>query len=131
MKFLWICFATSVSIASLVILDTVEAQVKRYANFDDFLAELKTSAGSWLDYVTTMQALFCPNQPVCGADGELKRKDVLSTLPAVLSVGNFTVKPEDIAQSVGVCCLSCSCTDSCRQDDNCCPTKQMLPDTSK
>ena len=131
MKFLCIFFATGISIASLVILDPIAAQVKRYENFDEFLADVKTTADSWLDYVTKIQALFCPNQPVCGAEGELERKDVLGTLPAELSLGSLTVNIEDIANSVGVCCLPCSCSDSCRQDDNCCPTKQMFPDISK
>ena len=131
MKFLCIFFATGVSLASLVILDTVAAQVKRYEKFDDFLAEVKTTAVSLLDYVTRMQALLCPNQPVCGVEGELDRKDALGDLPAVLSVSSITINIEDVADSVDVCCLPCSCNDSCRQDDNCCPTKQMFPDNSK
>ena len=131
MKFLCIFFATGVSLASLVILDTIAAQAKRYENFDDFLAEVKTTADSLLDYVSKVQALLCPNQPVCGAEGELEREDVLGTLPAVLSVGSLTINIEDVADSVDVCCLPCSCSDSCWQDDNCCPTKQMFPDNSK
>ena len=131
MKFLCIFFATGVSLASLLILDTIAAQAKRYEDFDDFLAEVKTTADSLLDYVSKMQALLCPNQPVCGAERELERKDVLGTLPAVLSVGSLTINIEDVADSVDVCCLPCSCSDSCRQDDNCCPTKQMFPDNSK
>ena len=131
MKWFCIFFLTSVSLVGLLVLDSIEAQVKRYANFDDFLAELKTTADSWLDYVTKMQALLCPNQPICGAEGYLERKDVLETLPAVLTVGSRTVNLEDIPSFVGVCCLPCSCFDSCRQNDNCCPTKQMFPDNSK
>ena len=131
MKFLCIFLATGISIFSLVVLDTIAAQVKRYEKFDDFLADVKTTADSLLDYVNKMQALLCPNQPVCGAEGELERKDVLGTLPAVLSVGNLTFNIEDIADSVEVCCMPCSCDDSCRQDDSCCPTKQMFPDISK
>ena len=131
-KYFWICFATGISLACLVVLDSVEATVKGYKNFDDFLAEIKVTADSFLDYVTKMQALFCPNQPVCGGNGELERKDVLGTLPtAALSIDNVSVAVEDLAQSVGVCCLPCSCADSCRQDENCCPTKQLLPDTNK
>ena len=131
MKFLCIFFATGISIFSLVVLDTIAAQVKHYEKFDDFLADVKTTADSLLDYVTKMQALFCPNQPVCGAEGELERKDALGTLPSVLSVGSLTVNIEDIANSLDVCCLPCSCSDSCRQDDNCCPTKQIFPDINK
>ena len=131
MKVFCIFFATGVSLACLVILDTIAAQAKRYENFDDFLAEVKTTADSLIDYVSKVQALLCPNQPVCGAEGELERKDVLGTLPAVLSVGSLTINIEDVADSVDVCCLPCSCSDTCRQDDNCCPTKQMFPDSSK
>ena len=131
MKFLCIFFAAGVSFSGLFILDTIAAQVKRYEKFDDFLTDVKTTADSLLDYVSKMQALLCPNQPVCSAEGELERKDVLGALPAVLSVGSFTINIEDVANSVDVCCLPCSCSDSCRQDDNCCPTKQMFPDISK
>ena len=133
MKYMYVCvvFATVISIAILPLLDTVATQGKGYENLDEFLTDVKTTAESWLDYVSKMQALFCPNQPVCGADGELERKAVLGTLPAVISVGDVTINVEDIADSVDVCCLPCSCSDSCRQADNCCPTKQMLPDTSK
>ena len=111
-------------------VDTITAQVKGYENFDEFLKEVKATADSMLDYVTKMQALFCSNQPVCGADGELERKDVLGTLPAMMSIGDVTVNVGDIADSVDVCCLPCSCSDSCWKVNNCCATKQLYPHTS-
>ena len=131
MKYLCIIFATVIPLAILPLLDTIAAQVKGYENLDEFLTDVKITSGDILDYVTKMQALFCPNQPVCGADVELERKDVLETLPAVISVDNVTVNVGDIADSVDVCCMPCSCADSCRQADNCCPTKQILTDTNK
>ena len=131
MKYFWICFSTGISIGILIGLDTVAATVKSYKNVDEFLVEIRTAADGFLDYVTKMQALLCPNQPVCGFDGLLERKEVLGSLPGTLSINNISVALEDLAQSVGVCCLPCSCADSCRQDDNCCPTKQLLPQTSK
>ena len=131
MKFPCILFATGVYIAAFALIDNVAAQVKGYENLDEFLTEVKTTAGSLLDYVTKMQALFCPNQPVCGADGELERKDVLGTLPAVISLGDVTVSVGGIADSVDICCMLCSCSDSCWKVNNCCATKQLHPDTSK
>ena len=131
MKYLSIFFATCIPFVILPILDSIAAQVKGYENLNAFLADVKTTADDWLDYVTKIQALFCPNQLVCGADGELERNDVLGTLPAVISVGNVTVNVAEIADSVDVCCLPCSCSDSCWQNDECCMTKQLLPDTSK
>ena len=127
MKFLSICFAA----IGLLVLDWTEAQVKRYENLNDFLLDLKSTAANWFHYVTNVQALLCPNQPVCGAAGEVERTDVLGALSASLAVGNLTMNIEDIASSVGVCCLPCSCSDSCLQDDNCCPTKQMFINHSK
>ena len=112
-------------------VDTIATQVKGYENFDEFLRDVKTTADSLLDYVIKTQALFCPNQPVCGADGELERKDVLGTLPAVMSIGDVSVNVGDIADSVDVCCLPCSCSDSCWKVNNCCASKQLYPDTSK
>ena len=131
MKLSCILFATGVYIAAFALTDNVAAQVKGYENLDEFLTHVKTSAGSLLDYVTKMHALFCPNQPVCGADGELERKDVLGTLPGVITIGDVTVNVGDIAESVDVCCMPCSCSDSCWKVNNCCATKQMFPDTSK
>ena len=131
MKLMWICLATSVSFFTLVIPDSVEAQIKRYTNFEEFLTEIKLTADTLLDYVTKMQALFCPNQPVCGIDRELDKGNVLATLPTELSIDNVTVKLGEIAKSVGVCCLSCSCDDSCWQQESCCPTKTMLAKVTK
>ena len=120
------CFIASVLVVSVFVFDFTEAQVTHYATLDDFLLNLKATATSLLHYVTMMQALMCPNQPLCGADGELERNAVLEALPPALTVGNLTVILEDIPKYIGVCCLHCSCSDSCREDDNCCPTKQML-----
>ena len=131
MKFPCILFAMGVYMASFAMIDMIAAQVKGYEDFEDFLTHMKTTAGSLLDYVTKMQALFCPNQPVCGANGELERIDVLGTLPAVITVGNVTVNVGDIADYVDVCCMHCSCSDACWQVNNCCATKQMYPDTRK
>ena len=131
MKFFGIIFATTISFISLLFLDSVETQVKRYESFEDFLEDLKNTADSLVDYVMKIQALLCPDQPICSSDGVLEREDVLGTLPAALTVGNRTVKLQDVSSFIGVCCLPCSCADSCRQVDSCCPTKQPLPDMSK
>ena len=125
MKYLSILFACGIAFLILVALDTIEAQVKQFASFDDFLADVQNTADSWIDYVTKVQAMFCPNQPRCGPDGVLDRQEALGTLPAVMTVDGLTVRLEDISSFAGVCCLPCSCADSCRQDDNCCPTKQL------
>ena len=130
MKFLCIFFAIGVYIAAFAMVDAIAAQVKGYENFDEFLREVKATADSLLDYVIKMQALFCSNQLICDADGELERKDVLGTLPAMMSVGDVTVNVGDIADSVDVCCLPCSCSDSCWKVNNCCATKQLYPHTS-
>ena len=130
MKLPCILFATGVYIAVFALVDNVASHVKGYENLDEFLTEVKTTSDSLLDYVTKMQALFCPNQPVCGADGELERKYVLGTLPEVIFLGDVTVNVGDIADSVDVCCMPCPCSDSCWKVNNCCATKQMYPDTS-
>ena len=126
MKYLGILFACSTAFITLVALDFIEAQVERSASFGDFLADLKNTAESWVDYVTKIQALFCPDQPVCGYHGPLDRKDVLGTIPAALILRNATVKLEDVHNFVGICCLPCSCSDSCWQNGNCCPSKQLV-----
>ena len=126
MKFLGILFACGVAFMTLVVLDTIEAQVKQFTSFDDFFVHLQQTANSWIDFVRQIQALMCPDQPVCADNGILDRDDVLKTLPATLIVANVTVKLNDARGYAGVCCLPCSCSDICWQHDNCCPTKQVL-----
>ena len=127
MKYPGILFACSIAFVTLVVLDSIEAQIKsKYTSFDDFLADVKNTANSLLDYVRKIQALFCPDQPVCGPNGVLEKQEVLGTLPEVLTVDDLSVRLEEIPSFSGVCCLPCSCSDSCRQDDNCCPTKLLV-----
>ena len=124
--YLNIVFACSVAFMTLVVLDSIEAQVKQFASFDDFFVHLQQTANSWIDFVRQIQALMCPDQPVCGDNKILEKEYVLSTLPTALIVANVSVTLEDVNSYAGVCCQPCSCSDTCWQDDNCCPTKQVL-----
>lgn len=126
MKYQSILFACSIAFMTLAVLDSIEAQVEQYASFDDFFADLQQTADSLVDFVRKIQALMCPEQPVCGGTGELEKDVVLRTLPTTLIVDNVTVKLDDVHSYAGVCCLPCSCTDTCWQYENCCPTKQVL-----
>ena len=126
MKYLIILFACSVAFMTLVVLDSIEAQVKQFTSFDDFFVHLQKTTNSWIDFVRQIQGLMCPDQPVCGDNKILEKEDVLSTLPAALIVANVSVNLEDVRSYAGVCCQPCFCSDTCWQHDNCCPTKQVL-----
>ena len=126
MKYLSIILACSVAFMTLVVLDSIDAQVKQFAGFDDFFVHLQQTAISWIDFVRQIQALMCPDQPVCGDNEILERDDVLSTMPAAFIVANASVNLEDVRSYAGVCCLPCSCFDTCWHHENCCPTKQVL-----
>ena len=127
-KYPSILFACGFAILTLCALDSVSAQTKRYDTFEDFLVEVRNTAYSFVDYVSKVQALFCPNQPICGPEGELSREEVLGTLPEAVTVNGLTVELDDIPDYAGVCCLPCSCSENCDEDGNCCPTKQLDQD---
>ena len=128
MKFQNILFACSIAFVTLAVLDSIEAQLKQFSSFDDFFADLQQTADSWVDFVRKIQALMCPEQPVCasGDNEQFEKDDILRALPTALMVGNVPVKLDNVHRYAGVCCLPCSCSDTCWQHENCCPTKQVL-----
>ena len=127
-KYSCILFACGIAFLTLNALDSIGEQIQQFESLNDFLAGIQNTAHSLLDYVTKIQALFCPNQPICGPEGELTRQEVLETLPEAVTVNGRQVRLDDISDYAGICCLHCSCSDHCRQDSNCCPAKQLTTD---
>ena len=125
-KYKSILFACGVAFLTLTILDTIKAQVKQFESFDDFFADLQRTADGLVDFVRKVQVMLCPEQPVCGDGEEIETDDILETLPPTLTVSNVTMELEKVRTYAGVCCLPCSCEDSCWNHENCCPTKQVL-----
>ena len=91
--------------------------------------EKQTNGSDTLDFVSNIQATFCPEQPICGRTDIQKSRNILATLPEYLPIGNLTVRTENISAVVGLCCYPCSCT--CEDDDNCCPTKRVNNNSTK
>ena len=56
------------------------------------------------------------------AGGVRKKTELMRTLPTVLKTENRTIPIEDFPEFLGVCCFPCSCSESCHENDNCCPT---------
>ena len=106
----------------------------RLAHFQivlDFVKELKYDSDSMYDFVAKIQAIFCPDQPICASDGIRERSDVLATLPGAINVTSGVVRLEEISEFVGICCLPCSCETLCHENENCCPTKYLLTNESR
>ena len=100
---------------------------QRFDDIFDFAIGLKDESDNILNYASWIQALFCPNQPVCTADGTKTSSDVLATLPKNVQIGTELYQIKDVHNIVGACCLSCSCdTRSCNEDANCCLSKIFL-----
>ena len=90
----------------------------------NFVLGLRNDSGTFLNFATKVQTLFCPEQPICTDEGERNRTDVLSTLPDTMAVGTDAIRIEDMYEGVGVCCLPCSCdAKTCKEDGNCCLSK--------
>ena len=106
----------------------------RRANFQilfDFVKKLKYDSDSMHDFIAKIQAIFCPDQPICASDGIRGRHDVLDTLPEDINLTVDVMKLEEISEFVGICCLPCSCENSCHENENCCPTKYLLTNENR
>ena len=100
---------------------------KHYENVFDFAVGLKNESDTILDYATKIQALFCPGQPICTAEGDRNSTGGLKTLPEMIGLGTEVSRIEDVHKIVGTCCLPCSCDPrSCKENGNCCMSKIFL-----
>ena len=76
------------------------------------------------DFVSKVQAIFCPQQPICDITGEYDSSTVLATLPASFTIGNTTIQTGHIPEVFRICCYHCACT--CEVHGNCCLTKRVI-----
>ena len=74
--------------------------------------------------MTRIQKIFCPEQPICD-EGQTDGSTNDAFLFENLYIGNESMSVEDLKYLVGVCCLPCSCSDRCSEDDNCCLSKDL------
>ena len=75
------------------------------------------------EFLSMIQTLFCPDQPVCNQPDVTESSDALSS-DFTTSRGAYQ---RDIIKSLKHCCLPCSCDDvTCSENDNCCLTKQAI-----
>ena len=116
---------TLASIAIWGLTDHSESDAfETFESIFDFGIGLKNESDNILDYATKVQALFCPEQPICTATGDRNATDVLKTLPKMIGIGTEVVRTEYVHKIVGACFLSSSCdTRSCKENGNCCLTK--------
>ena len=89
----------------------------------DFVVQLGNNSDRIHEYVEKIQAIFCPEQPICTDSGIEDSNTVLKALPDTLTVNDETLRVQDIKDFIGLCCLPCSCSETCEEDDVCCPTR--------
>ena len=111
--------------------ETRQIRRKNFADTFDFILGLKENSESVEEFITKVQAVFCPNQPVCGTGDNhaVERSDVLASLNPAVTIGNKTEKLTDMASVFGICCVPCDCSNSCEIKGNCCPLKQHVNST--
>ena len=116
---------TLVCIAVAGLTDHLNSEsFKSFESIFDFTVGLKNESDNILDYATKIQALFCPEQPICTAEGDRNSADVLDTLPEMIGIGTEVIQMEEVHKIIGACCLPCSCdTRTCKQNGNCCLSK--------
>ena len=100
-------------------------------NFNNFIAELEDTSGTFDDFVIKTEAIFCPERFNCSVREVESRKNILTQLPKDVRIRNESVKIEDMKHLVGVCCSKCSCSDTCFKIGNCCPTKLVNSNNSE
>ena len=97
---------------------------ERFKTIFYFTDGLKNGSDNIIEYVTKIQALFCPEQPICTTEGDRNSTVVLKTLPKMIGIGTDVTRMEDVHKIVGACCLPCSCnTKTCKENGNCCLSK--------
>lgn len=102
---------------------TTDQRDADFQSIYNFVLELKNDSDTILEYVAKVQAIFCPDLPICDLKGPRERNDILKTVSEAIVTGNRTIWLEDIPTFVGACCLPCSCSSTCFEASNCCPTK--------
>ena len=112
----------------LLIVANVSGQLeesrKRFEDIYGYISELRERSDTTLKYMTRIQQIFCPEQPICD-EGQSDGTTNDAFLFENLYIGNESKSVQDLKYLVGVCCLPCSCSDRCSEDDNCCLSKDL------
>ena len=88
-----------------------------------FIVDMHNQTHTEYEFLSKIQTIFCPDQPVC------KQHNVIetSTVQSTDFMTSQWINQRDIIQPLGLCCLPCSCNDNtCTENDNCCLTKQIF-----
>ena len=131
MAYLLLLLSTHFWVSESVRAETEEIRRKNFADVYNFILDLKNESESSAEYIAKMQAVFCPNQPLCGSSKSqiVERSNVIN-LNQELIIGDKTELLADLAAVLGICCPPCDCTSSCITKGNCCPSSEHF-NTSK
>ena len=102
---------------------------EQYEDIYDYVLGLRERSENMLIYLTRIQKIFCPEQPVCD-EGQTDEASNDTLLFENLYIGNESKPVKDLKYLVGVCCSPCSCSDRCSEDNNCCLSKDVASVTS-
>ena len=130
----YLAFVSVLMVASVhicVIDSTAEklaVKEKLFEDINDYVLELRERT-DLLTYLTKIQKIFCPEQPIC-EDGQTIGTNNDTFLLENLYMANESMQVKDLKYLVGVCCLPCSCSDRCSEDNNCCLSKDVASVTN-
>ena len=119
----WTLFFVSLNLHLLVNAHHEEEGFAEFNSIYNFILDLRNNSDNLLNYVSQIQAIFCPEQPICSGDRIQDRSLVIRNESEYLRIGSYSVKLEAVHAFVGVCCLPCSCEDICHEHGYCCLTK--------
>ena len=119
----WILLCVSLNLYLFVNAQHEEEAFAEFNSIYNFILELRNNSDNLLNYVSQIQAIFCPEQPICSGDGTEDRSLLMRNVSRYLRIGNYSVKMGAVHAFAGVCCLPCSCEDTCHEHGYCCLTK--------
>ena len=97
-----------------------------FQNIYQIIVDQYKNSQSYFAFIATIQSNFCPDQPICTrADSA----SVTSTSSTSTFINNLTFI-DDIHDLTGMCCLPCSCDDTCVEHGSCLFVCLVLNDAS-
>ena len=120
----YVAFGLILVLTNLHLCVSDSSLAEQFEDIYDYVLGLRETTDNMRTYLTQIQKIFCPEQPIC--DEERNHGSNNGTLPLEnLYTRNKSLLIEDLKYLVGVCCLPCSCSDRCSEDDNCCLSKDV------
>ena len=110
-------------------IDNDEIMLNTTSLMLEYVSTLYNESDTFDSIVLKIQSAFCPGQALCSGDDytNSNTNDTANyrNMGDLFQSVNYTAMNRLLARS-GICCATCSCEESCYEDGNCCPAKQIF-----